>query len=474
MKKKSDNSEKDNKSSKNVDPSPQDKPAHLTTRKKLRCINIDCVFNSARNPRQERNTCNHPNLKIESRIADITIAICSEFRSKKDYKFEKPSTLIELKSGSKEEIKGQPGDEFTHVEKVTTEELEQEIERDKVKEKLPVKEQEVKTTKSEQTIYETPVVVTARKSKTYIPEPFIPVENKYSDFQVLKRLYQPYLRRGMTFSIIAHLVLIWFIYLFLVGKDERNDSQQQQRLVVVEDIETPKFEPPNVDKIKEESNPVPGDINKDVRPKITPKNITPRIKRPKIQSTDTTDLAIKHTFDSTRIATDSLLAALTKGDTSRILIPDSLKNFMPDNAIGLKLWYPKNWKLTDNRSVNLNLEQFKGVILNTDSASDDPGAVSMFIQIDDPKHSTYNKTVFKNIFAMDDSLSTAFSTDPQVTGAKRITYKFFIFTDPTGQSNIYVNSETKQEMFDKYRKYIEAIVRSIQIAPKLSGSETKK
>jgi len=153
-------------------------------------------------------------------------------------------------------------------------------------------------------------------------------------------------------------------------------------------------------------------------------------------------------------------------DTTRIFVPDSLKNFMPENEIGMKLWYPKNWKLTDNRSVNLNLQQFMGVIINTDSLSEDPGAVSIFIQIDDKKHTAYNKTTFKNTFQMDDSLVTAFSTDPQITGSKRISYKFFIFTDPTGESNVYVNSEAKQELFDKYKKYIEAIVRSVQIIKK--------
>jgi len=63
-----------------------------------RCINIDCAFNSSLDITQERNLCNHPNLRVSSNLAEITIAICSEFRYKKDYKFKKPNTLVDLKT----------------------------------------------------------------------------------------------------------------------------------------------------------------------------------------------------------------------------------------------------------------------------------------------------------------------------------------------------------------------------------------
>ncbi len=432
--------------------------------KKLRCINIDCVFNSTNQPDSERNLCSHPNLRVESKYADITIAICSEFRSKKDYRLEDSTTLIDLKSNEKITISGTPDPSFTHIEKITQEDLEQSVAK---KEDLNGGEKD--SVKPSETVYETPTVIKAGESKTEEPEEYRLTTSKNTNFLILRRLYQPYLRRGIIFSIIFHLLAIWILYLSLVPKSDKTDVQQQQRIVVVEDIETPKFDPPDLDKPKEEPPSDVGDNTKDVRPKIIPKNIKPHIKRPVDEVKDTTELVNNIPSDSLKHVTDSLLTANL--DTTKLVIPDSLKNFMPDNAIGMKLWYPKNWKLTDNRSVNLNLEQFKGVIINTDSLSEDPGAVSIFVQIDDPKHSAYNKTVFKNTFQMEDSLTTAFSTDPVLTGSQRISYKFFIFTDPTGASNVFVNSETKKEMFDKYRKYIEAIVRSIQIIknPKTPG-----
>lgn len=436
-----------------------------TEAKKLRCINIDCVFNSSNEPEQERNFCNHPNLRVESRIADITIAICSEFRSKKDYVFEKPSALIEKKTKEKIEIKGVPEPSFTHIEKVTTEELEHDIETKRTGKKSRVTGREGLTGRVPvKTEYEKPKIIRTTDEKIPIAQQVTLAGSPSSNFQILKRLYQPYLKRGIVFSILIHLFCLWMLYLVLVGEDEEENIPTQQRIVVVEDVETPKFDPPDLDKPKEPEDVA--DLTKDVRPKIEPKNIKPKIKRPVDETMDTTEQVTKTGInDSLKAITDSLLA-LQMSDTTRLMMPDSLKNFMPDNEIGMQLWYPKNWKLTDNRSVNLNLNQFMGVIINTDSLSEDPGAVSIFIQIDDPKHSSYNKTVFKNTFAMDDTNAIAFSTDPTLTGAQRISYKFFIFTDPTGQKNVYVNCESKKDLFDKYRIYIEAIVRSIKILSK--------
>ena len=454
-----------------------------TSSRKLRCINIDCVFNSSNAPDSARNLCQHPNLKVESKFADIPIAICSEFRSKKDYILEDSATLVNLKTNEKIKIEGSPDPSFTHIDKVTQEDLEKSVKKPRGRKKtIPEKQiekpqeqqEEIYETPQEQqkVIYETPAVIGSDESVPVIEE-IVLTDSKASNLQLLKRLYQPNLRRGIIFSIIFHLFAIWVLFIGFVKKEENNEVPPQQRIVVVEDIETPKFNPPDLDKPDEpEVDESVGDNTKEVRPKITPKNIKPKIIRPVDEVKDTTELTDNQTnglSDSLKHVTDSLLALST--DTTRIFIPDSLKNFMPENEIGMKLWYPKNWKLTDNRSVNLNLNQFMGVIVNTDTLSEDPGAVSIFIQIDDQKHSAYNKTTFKNTFQMDDTLVTAFSTVPQITGSKRISYKFFIFTDPTGESNVYVNSESKQELFEKYKKYIEAIVRSVQIIKKSKTTE---
>lgn len=443
-----------------------------TSSKKLRCINIDCVFNSSNEPESERNLCQHPNLKVESKFADITIAICSEFRSKKDYCLEDAATIVDLKTNEKILIEGSPDPTFTRIEKVTQEDLEKSVKKPRGRKKTKPDESIEKPQEKQEVVYETPAVIGTDES-TPVTEEIVLTDSKASNLQLLKRIYQPNLRRGIIFSIIFHLFAIWVLFISLVSKEENHEVPPQQRIVVVEDIETPKFNPPDLDKPDEpEDDETVGDNTKDVRPQITPKNIKPKIIRPVddvLDTTELTDIKTNGLSDSLKHITDSLLALST--DTTRIFVPDSLKNFMPENEIGMKLWYPKNWKLTDNRSVNLNLNQFMGVIVNTDSLSEDPGAVSIFIQIDDPKHSSYNKTTFKNTFQMDDTLVTAFSTDPQITGSKRISYKFFIFTDPTGESNVYVNSESKQELFEKYKKYIEAIVRSVQIIKKTKTTE---
>lgn len=426
---------------------------NIPPNRKLRCINIDCVFNSANKPNAKRNFCSHPNLTVESNMGDITIAICSEFRSKKDYRLKDKYTLVDLKTKKQIKVKGAPEPAIEDIKKVTQKDLEQRVAAEKTEE----------TIRSKPTVYETPEVITAGEPKQDFTEEYNLTSSKSSNFVILKKLYQPYLRRGIIFSIFIHLFLIWMLYISLVPKSENNETKPVQRIVVVEDIQTPKFDPPDLDKQKEKKPEDIGENTDIVRPKIKPKKIKPKIVRPVDEEEDTTGLTsnLNLVTDSLKRVTDSLLALYQ--DTSRLVIPDSLKNFMPENAIGMKLWYPNNWKLTDNRSVNLNLEQFKGVIINTDSLSEDPGAVSIFVQIDDPKHSAYNKTVFKNTLEMDDSLVIAFSTDPTLTGSQRISYKFFLFTDPTGQSNVFVNSETKKDLFEKYRKYIEAIVRSIQI-----------
>lgn len=435
--------------------------------KHLRCINIDCVFNGSNHPGLVRNTCNHPNLKVESKFADITIAICSEFRSKKDYSFEIPSTLTDLKTRAHIEIKGHPDPAFTHVEKITTEELEESIKETAEEDKELAAVTPVKDGVSQVIEYEKPVVIKTVDEQTIVTEPILTTDTRHSDLQILKRLYQPYLRRGIVFSVITHLIMIWILYTFAVTKENNVDNSQQQRIVVVEDIQLPETPPPPDVKLPgEEPKTDEGDIGKnttDVRPKITPKTVKPRIIRPKTLNEDTTDIAKNNISDSLRRVNDSLLA-VKMGDTTRLNLPDSLKSFIPQNAIGLQLWFPRDWKYRDNREINLSQKEFNGVIINTDSLSEDPKAVTMIIGVDDPKHSYFNKTTFKNTFAMDDSTETAFYADPMTTGMSSIIYKFFIFTDATGTKNLFVNADIKKEKFDKYKPYVEAIVRSIKIA----------
>lgn len=431
--------------------------------KVLRCINIDCVFNSSNKHGAIRNTCNHPNVVVESRFADITIAICSEFRSKKDYSFERPSTLIDLKTKEKTEIIGRPTvDDVTPIEKVTTQELEEGVGKKKSKES---KTTEAPAVKSEEPAVK-PVVIESgpvRQEDLTPSEIYNLSDRPGTDFLILKKLYQPYTKRGLAGSIIFHLFVIFVMWQTLVPKEEeQHDPNSNTRIVVVEDLEMPKFDPPDIDKMKEEEKKLEEVKNNttEVRPKINTKRITPNIKRP--VTNDVTDTNKVATNDTTKKNIDS---NLTVRDTSRIIVPDSLKATFGDNEVGLKLWFPKGWRLLDNRQVNLNQKEFNGVIIATDSLSEDPGGVNMFVIIDDPKHTSYNKATYKNAFNMDDSVIVAYVTDPIKGSGKRMQTKYFLFTDPTGIKNIEVKVEyANQAMMEKYQKLVDEVVRSIKIA----------
>jgi hypothetical protein len=438
--------------------------------KVLRCINIDCVFNSSNERGAMRNTCNHPNVVVESRFADITIAICSEFRSKKDYGFERPDLLIDLKTNEKTEIIGKPDPGSTTIEKITTEDLEKDVKGKKRKPDVVDQSTKVPETISETVETLKPLVIEAASGPAAEFSQAEIYNQSYkpgTDFLILKKLYQPYTRRGLTGSIIFHLFLLFLMYQFLVPREEKNDAEHNQRIVVVEDLEMPKFDPPDIDKINEEEQRLKDegeikDNTKDVRPNIIKKTVIPKIQRPKDNTPpeDTNKIAVN---DSNRVKLDSSLIKSMR-DTSRIQVPDSMRANFDQNDIGLKLWYPLGWKILDNRMIDLTQKEFNGVILNTDSLSEDPGAVNMFILIDDPKHSAYNKATYKNPFLMDDSLSAAYVTDPIKSSGKKYSTKYYLFTDPTGLKNIQVNVDfASQAMMEKYQKLVDAVIRSIKI-----------
>lgn len=433
----------------------------------LRCINIDCIFNSSNEHGAIRNTCSHPNVVVESRFADITIAICSEFRSKKDYTFEKPATIVETKTGEKTEIKGRPDLGIETIEKVTTKELEDDVNSGQDKPALNTEEQKSINVQD----HIKPLVIESAPAEPHEPTPdeiYNLSTRPGTDFLVLKKLYQPNTRKGLIGSIIFHFFLLFVMYQTLVPKEEKHNGDNNQRIVVVEDLEMPKFNPPDIDKIKEEEQKLLEeqeikDNTKDVRPKIQKKTITPNIKRP----TDNTpkDTNLSKLNDTNKVKNDSNLTKNSR-DTNRIQIPDSLRTTYDQNEIGLIVNFPKGWKLLDNRDVNLQQKEFNGVIIATDSLSEDPGAVNMFLLIDDPQHSAYNKATYKNPFQMDDSLVVGYVTDPIKASGKKFSTKYYLFTDPTGAKNIQVNVDyASQAMMEKYQLMVDAVVRSIKIAP---------
>lgn len=91
----------------------------------------------------------------------------------------------------------------------------------------------------------------------------------------------------------------------------------------------------------------------------------------------------------------------------------------------------------------------------------------MFLLVDDPQHSAYNKATYKNPFQMDDSLVVGYVTDPIKSSGKKFSTKYYLFTDPTGAKNIQVNVDyASQAMMEKYQLMVDAVVRSIKSLPR--------
>ena len=420
--------------------------------KVLRCINIDCVFNSTNIYKGKRNTCSHPKVAVESRFADITIAICSEFRSKKDYVFEQPSTLIDIKSSVKTEIEHTPEIGVTPVEKVTTKDLEKSISKKEEQIIIPVIKPRIIEVEAQE------------KEDISFAERYNLTDNPRGDFLILRKLYQPYTKKGFIFSVVIHLFIIFLMYLFIVPKNDEQNTNSLQRIVVVEDLNMPKFDPPDVDKIKEEELKAKEEAEKkDVRPEITPKKITPRIKRPSTIDEEDTNKTVSN--DSGMIKPDTSLA-VKQYDTTRYIIPDSLRTNFSENEVGLFMSYDKTeWNLIDSRTINQN-KNFTGVILGIDSTKEDFKGTTIIIIMDDPVNSKYNKNTYKNIFMMDDSTVIAYATDQIKLSGKKLEFKYYLFTDPTGQKNIQINAEFLNDaMVEKYKKVVDAIIRTIKIVP---------
>jgi hypothetical protein len=423
----------------------------------LRCINIDCIFNSSNEFGGVRNTCSHPKVAVESRFADITIAICSEFRSKKDYSFEKPTSIIDLKTGEKQEIISIPEIGVTPVKTVTTKELEESVSTEEDKEPA-IEQQIIIPTVKPQIIQPEPVI----QEELTFSEKYNLSDNPKGDFLILRKLYQPYTKRGFIFSVIIHLVIIFIMFLFIVPKDEEDPNNTNlQRIVVVEDLEMPKFDPPDVDKMKEDEkkSEEKSDETKNIRPNITKKTVIPKINRPTIDKTDTNKVSFN---DSNKIKNDS---NLTKLDTTKFIMPDSLRQNFSENEVGLSMDYLRDgWKIIDNKTIT-GEKSFTGVIMRLDSLNPDVKNITVFIHMDDPAHSAYNKNTYKNIFTMDDS-TIAYVTDPIKMSGKSTEFKYFLFTDPTGQKNIYINAQfNNEEVLQSYKPKVDAVIRTIKILP---------
>lgn len=312
-------------------------------------------------------------------------------------------------------------------------------------------------------------------SEDYTPEENLQYKNPFDNLRLLVRKN---LSIGLTVAVLLHLATAGYFFFKLSGQADDKANEEPQRLIILQDLPDPKIKLENVEdpnKPKVEEIPPPLDDQEPKR-QITPRRVVkpPIITRPKREETkldSNVDANLTRSLDSLRklregeLSDSSLALAdsmLNAGDSTFYEIPDSLRNAFNENDIGLVMNYPNYWKLTDQREINKNEKEFKGVVL-TDTTAEQPGTMSMFIYLDN-EGKDYNAEDFTTEFEMLDTNLTAFSKEPK-TLAGFTEYRFYIFNS-TGTEKLSLRASVRKQFFDKYKQEIEAVVRSINIKKK--------
>ena len=308
-------------------------------------------------------------------------------------------------------------------------------------------------------------------------------DNSYKNpFDALRHLIRKNITIGLIAAVILHLAAAGFAF-YKIGKKSKEVAQEEpQRLIVLQDLPDPKIkledvEDPNKPKIEP---PVITEENekemKEPKREIPPRKVVkpPTVTRPKREETkldSSVEANLNRELDSLRRLREEMLADSNivsedslKSDSVNTAyeIPDSLRSNFNENDIGLAMYFPKNWKLTDQREINKNEKEFKGVVI-TDTTAEQPGTMTMFIFLDN-ENKDYNAEDFKTEFSMLDSNLTAFSKEPK-TLAGFTEYRFYIF-NKLGTEKLSLRASVRKQFFDQYKNEIEAVVRSIRIRKK--------
>ncbi|MBK6773069.1 MAG: hypothetical protein IPG78_13255 [Ignavibacteria bacterium] len=307
-----------------------------------------------------------------------------------------------------------------------------------------------------------------------------PLTGFVNPFDALRRLIQRNTSIGIIVAIIMHLAGAGLAYVTISKKSKDAQPEDLSRLIVIQDLPDPKIklqdiEDPN--KPKETIIQQIQDSAKVTNPKkeLKPRKIVrpPVVSRPERDDENTNkdslnEAGVNRMLDSLRRLTEGTskdtTSDSTKTDTvkSAYEIPDSLKNNFNEKDIGLAMYFPKNWKLTDQREINKNETDFKGVLL-TDTTAAQSGTMTMFVYLD-AENKDYNAEDFKTEFMMNDSLLNAFSKEPK-TLAGFTEYRFYIF-NKVGTEKLSIRASVRKQFFDQYKNEIEAVVRSIRIKKK--------
>jgi len=283
-----------------------------------------------------------------------------------------------------------------------------------------------------------------------------------------------FVRKNLTQGFIGALIIyfIWVLVFYSIAskKTDNGDVVETQRLIVMQDlpenqniqqhVEDP-LKPPEEEKPKTEDDGTQD--TKNIVPPLVQKKIKrpPRIIGPELNRTDTTSQTTKidKELDSLRNANLTKNRGIDTSKFTAFTIPDSLKKEFTQNDVGLIIpAIPKNWKIIDSRMININQTEFEGVLI-TDTTAKKEGTLNLFIHLD-KEGKEFTKEGFKTEFKMDDTTSTAYVKEP-LNQAKNIYYRFYIFTKT---DKLFVDAQVKEEFFNDYKNYIEALVCSIRIA----------
>jgi hypothetical protein len=296
-------------------------------------------------------------------------------------------------------------------------------------------------------------------------------------FDALRKLIRKNLTIGIVAAVILHLALAVLAF-YTIKKEKNPESEEQSRLIIIQDLPDPKIklenvEDPNKPKVEEPLVTEP-DIDKEPKREIPPRKIVkpPVVTRPKKNEDEKFDSLqenLARELDSLRkLLTQNETADTTSTDSTKdsvntsFDIPDSLRNNFNEQDIGLAMYYPKSWKLIDQRDINKDEKEFKGVVI-TDTTAVQPGTMNLFISLD-PEGKDFKAEDFKTEFRMNDSTLRAYVSDPK-TLAGSTNYRFYIFNN-LGTEKLSVNAQIRKQFFDQYKNEIEAVVRSIRIKRK--------
>ncbi len=299
-------------------------------------------------------------------------------------------------------------------------------------------------------------------------------------FDSLRKLIRKNLTIGLIAAVILHSVAAVIVFYTIGKKSNDLTAEEPTRLIVLQDLPDPKIKLEDVvdpNKPPPEEKPPVDEVKVQER-EITPRKVVkpPVVKRPERDLEDEQkDTALSselsRELDSLRrllidnefsSENDSVSADSTDSVKAAFEIPDSLRNSFTENDIGLAMYFPNNWKLTDQREINKNEKDFVGVYL-TDTTAEQPGTMTLFIFLD-PEAKEFKSEDYKTEFEMLDSNLRALSMEPK-TFAGYTGYRFFIFND-LGPEKLSVNAQVKKQFFDQYKDEIEAVVRSIRIKKK--------